>query len=178
MHRVAHISLLMARELGFDEQFCDLVYLAAPMHDIGKVGIPDRILLKPGKLTPHEWEVMKTHTTIGYEVLKDSSSPLLRMGAEIAHSHHEKYNGLGYPLGLAGEKILDAGRIVGMADELDALLSIRPYKLAWNVTDALAHLRKIRGVHFDPACTDALLRQTDTIFAIYKKFADNLDALV
>jgi len=177
MHRVAHVSRLIAQELSYDEQFCDMIYLAAPMHDIGKVGIPDRILLKSGKLTHDEWEIMKTHTIIGYEVLKDSSSPLLRMGAEIAHSHHEKYNGLGYPRGLAGEKIPDAGRIVAVADELDALLSVRPYKLAWNITDALAHLRKIRGVHFDPACTDALLRQTDALFAIYQKFADDLDAL-
>src|SRR3972149_3867751 len=125
MHRVAHISRLIAQELGHDAQFCDLIYLAAPMHDIGKVGIPDKILLKPGKLTPEEWEVMKTHTTIGYDVLKDSSSSLLRMGADIAHSHHEKYNGQGYPLGLMGEKIPMVGRIVAVAGGRGALLSAR-----------------------------------------------------
>jgi response regulator RpfG family c-di-GMP phosphodiesterase len=169
---VAHISRLIAQELSHDTQFCDMIYLAAPMHDIGKVGIPDKVLLKPGKLTPEEWEVMKTHTTIGYDVLKDSSSSLLRMGADIAHSHHEKYNGQGYPLGLMGEKIPVVGRIVAVADELDALLSVRPYKQAWNFKDALEHLRHERGRHFDPACIDVMLRHIDTILDIQKKFAD------
>ena len=172
MHRVAHISRLLAQELGHDEQFCDMMYLAAPMHDIGKVGILDKILLKPGKLAREEWEVMKTHTTIGYEVLKDSSSPLLRMGADIAHSHHEQYNGQGYPLGLRGEAIPVVGRIVAVADELDALLSVRPYKLAWNLRDALDHMRRERGRHFDPACIDIMLRHIDAILDIQEKFAD------
>jgi response regulator RpfG family c-di-GMP phosphodiesterase len=172
MHRVAHISRLIAHELGHDEVFCDMIYLAAPMHDIGKVGIPDKILLKPGKLTPEEWEVMKTHTTIGYNVLKDSSSPLLRMGADIAHSHHEKYSGQGYPQGLAGEAIPVVGRIVAVADELDALLSVRPYKHAWNLKDALEQMRRERGRHFDPACIDIMLRHIDAILEIQRKFAD------
>jgi len=172
MHRVAHISRLIASELGHDEVFCDMIYLAAPMHDIGKVGIPDKILLKPGKLTPEEWEVMKTHTTIGYNVLKDSSSPLLRMGADIAHSHHEKYSGQGYPQGLVGEAIPVVGRIVAVADELDALLSVRPYKHAWNLKDALEQMRRERGRHFDPACIDIMLRHIDAILEIQKKFAD------
>jgi two-component system, response regulator RpfG len=172
MHRVAHISRLIAHELGHDEVFCDMIYLAAPMHDIGKVGIPDKILLKPGKLTPEEWEVMKTHTTIGYDVLRDSSSPLLRMGADIAHSHHEKYNGQGYPQGLVGETIPVVGRIVAVADELDALLSVRPYKHAWNLKDALEQMRRERGRHFDPACIDVMLRHIDAILEIQKKFAD------
>ena len=178
MHRVAHISRLMAQELGHDAPFCDMIYLAAPMHDIGKVGIPDKILLKPGKLNAEEWEVMKTHTTIGYEVLKDSSSSLLRMGADIAHSHHERFNGQGYPLRLVGEKIPIAGRIVAVADELDALLSVRPYKQAWNLKDALDHLRHERGRHFDPACIDVMLRHIDTVLDIQKKFADRADMLL
>ncbi len=178
MHRVAHVSRLIARELGFDEQFCDMIYLAAPMHDIGKVGIPDRILLKPGKLTPEEWAIMKTHTTIGYEVLKDSSSPLLRMGADIAHSHHEKYIGQGYPQGLVGERIPVVGRIVAAADELDALLSVRPYKQAWNLKDVLEQMRRERGRHFDPACIDVLLRRIDAILDIQRKFADEPEAPV
>ena len=173
MHRVARISMLMAKELGFDEQFCDLIYLAAPMHDIGKVGIPDRILLKPGKLTPQEWEVMKTHTTIGYDVLKDSSSPLLRMGAEIAHSHHEKFNGQGYPQGLVGEKIPVVGRIVAVADELDALLSVRPYKKAWAMKDVIDQMQHERGRHFDPDCIDVMLRHIDTLQDIQKQYADD-----
>ncbi len=178
MHRVAHISRLIARELGHDEQFCDMIYLTAPMHDIGKVGIPDKVLLKPGKLTREEWEVMKSHTTIGYEVLKDSSSPLLRMGADIAHSHHEQYNGQGYPLGLTGEAIPMVGRIVAVADELDALLSVRPYKLAWNLRDALDHMRRERGRHFDPACIEIMLRHIDTILDIHKKFADVVEPVI
>ncbi|MBI3777392.1 MAG: response regulator [Gammaproteobacteria bacterium] len=178
MHRVAHISRLIAQELGHDAPFCDMIYLAAPMHDIGKVGIPDKILLKPGRLTPEEWDVMKTHTTIGYDVLKDSSSSLLRMGANIAHSHHEKYNGQGYPLGLVGEKIPMVGRIVAVADELDALLSVRPYKQAWNLKDALEHLRHERGRHFDPGCIDVMLRHIDTILDIQRQFADEPDAPV
>ena len=178
MHRVAHISRLIAHELGHDEKFCDMIYLAAPMHDIGKVGIPDRILLKPGKLTAEEWEVMKTHTTIGYNVLRDSSSPLLRMGADIAHSHHEKYSGQGYPQGLAGEAIPVVGRIVAVADELDALLSVRPYKHAWNLKDALEQMRRERGRHFDPACIDIMLRHIDAILEIQKKFADVSEAVL
>ncbi len=177
MHRVAHISRLIAQELGHDAPFCDMIYLAAPMHDIGKVGIPDKILLKPGRLTPEEWEVMKTHTTIGYDVLKDSSSSLLRMGADIAHSHHEKYNGQGYPQGLVGEKIPVVGRIVAVADELDALLSVRPYKQAWNLKDALEHLHQERGRHFDPGCIDIMLRHIDTILDIQRQFADEPGAL-
>jgi response regulator RpfG family c-di-GMP phosphodiesterase len=178
MHRVAHISRLIAHELGHDEKFCDMIYLAAPMHDIGKVGIPDKILLKPGRLTPEEWEVMKTHTTIGYNVLKDSSSPLLRMGADIAHSHHEKYSGQGYPQGLVGEAIPVVGRIVAVADELDALLSVRPYKHAWNLKDALEQMRRERGRHFDPACIDIMLRHIDAILEIQKKFADVSEAVL
>lgn len=173
MHRVAHISQLIARELGFDGPFCDMIYLAAPMHDIGKVGIPDRILLKPGKLTPQEWGVMKTHTTIGYDVLKDSSSSLLRMGAEIAHSHHEKFDGQGYPRGLVGEDIPMAGRIVAVADEMDALLSVRPYKKAWSMKDVTDQMRHTRGRHFDPDCIDTMLRHIDTIQDIQKQYADD-----
>ncbi|MBI5782560.1 MAG: HD domain-containing protein, partial [Gammaproteobacteria bacterium] len=149
-----------------------------PMHDIGKVGIPDKILLKPGKLTAEEWEIMKTHTTIGYDVLRDSSSPLLRMGADIAHSHHEKYNGQGYPRGLVGETIPIAGRIVAVADELDALLSVRPYKQAWNLKDALEQMRRESERHFDPDCVDIMLRHIDTILDIQKKFADVSEAVL
>jgi response regulator RpfG family c-di-GMP phosphodiesterase len=178
MHRVAHISRLIAHELGHDEVFCDMIYLAAPMHDIGKVGIPDKILLKPGKLTPEEWEIMKTHTTIGYNVLKDSSSPLLRMGADIAHSHHEKYSGQGYPRGLTGEAIPLVGRIVAVADELDALLSVRPYKHAWNLKDALEQMRCERGRHFDPACIDVMLRHIDAILEIQQKYADMSETML
>jgi len=172
MRRVAHVAQLLAQELGFDSGFCDTLFLAAPLHDIGKVGIPDRILLKPGKLTPEEWGIMKTHTAIGYEVLKDSSSQLLRMGAAIARSHHEKFDGSGYPFGLAGEDIPVVGRIVAVADELDALLSVRPYKQAWAEQDALALVKSKRGTQFDPLCIDVLFQHIDAVLEIQRKFAD------
>ena len=172
MRRVAHVAQFIARELGCGAQFGDLILLAAPMHDIGKVGIPDRILFKPGRLTTEEWEIMRTHTTIGYEVLKDSSSQLLRMGAEIAHSHHEKYEGTGYPRAIAGEVIPLSGRIVAVADEFDALRSTRPYKKAWDLEESLALLRSERGRHFDPACVDVMLRHVDYLVDIEKKYTD------
>lgn len=172
MQRVAHIARLIARRLGCDEDFCDGIFLAAPMHDIGKVGIPDNILFKPGKLTAEEWQVMRTHTTIGYHVLKDSSSPLLRLGADIAHTHHEKFDGTGYPQGLAGEAIPLAGRLVAVADALDALLSPRPYKPAWNLKDTLDRLHAERGRSFDPACVDVVLNNIDAILDIQRMFPD------
>jgi response regulator RpfG family c-di-GMP phosphodiesterase len=178
MRRVAHVSQLIAQELGQEAEFCDTIFLAAPMHDIGKVGIPDRILLKPGRLTAEEWEIMKTHTTIGYEVLRDSSSALLRMGAQIAHSHHEKYNGAGYPQGLAGEAIPLVGRIVAVADELDALLSVRPYKQAWRLQDALDLMQRKQGEHFDPACIAVMLQRIDLILDIQTRYADDSFAAV
>ncbi len=172
MRRVASIAQLIARELGQSAEYGDLILQAAPMHDIGKIGIPDRILLKPGRLSVEEWETMKTHTTIGYEMLKDSASPLLRLGAEIAHSHHEKFDGTGYPRGLVGNQIPLAGRIVAVADEFDALLSVRPYKNAWTLTDTLAVIRRKRGGHFDPACASVLLKRLDEVLAIRERHAD------
>ncbi len=172
MRRVASIAQLIARELGQSAEYGDLILQAAPMHDIGKIGIPDRILLKPGRLSVDEWEIMKTHTTIGFEMLKDSGSPLLRLGAEIAHSHHEKFDGSGYPRGLAGNQIPLAGRIVAVADEFDALLSVRPYKNAWALNDALPVIRRKRGGHFDPACASVLLEHLDEVLAIRERHAD------
>lgn len=172
MRRVAHISRLIARESGQDARFCDMLFVAAPMHDVGKVGIPDRILLKNGRLDAAEWEVMKTHTHIGHDLLKDSESPLLRMGAEIAWSHHEKFDGSGYPRGLAGESIPAAGRIVAVADGLDALLSVRPYKQAWTPAEAFAYVQRERARHFDPVCVDVLLGHADEVLAIEREYAD------
>lgn len=174
MQRVASISQLIARELGQSPEYGDLLVQAAPMHDIGKIGIPDRILLKPGRLSVDEWEVMKTHTIIGFEMLKGSSSPLLRLGADIAHSHHEKFDGTGYPRGLVGNQIPLAGRIVAVADEFDALLSVRPYKKAWSLTDALGVIRRKRGRHFDPACASVLLKCLDEVLAIRLRHADHV----
>lgn len=172
MRRVAHIARLVARELGMEASFREMLFVAAPMHDVGKVGIPDRILLKRGRLDAAEWEIMKTHTQIGYDLLKDSRSPLLRVGADIALAHHEKYDGSGYPRGLKGEGIPAAGRIVAVADGLDALLSVRPYKQAWTPAEAFAYVRSERGRHFDPGCVDVLLRHADEVLAIEREYAD------
>ncbi|HEX9626286.1 MAG TPA: HD domain-containing phosphohydrolase [Acidiferrobacterales bacterium] len=175
MRRMAFISQLIARELGYGEGFCDMILLAAPMHDIGKVGIPDRILLKPGRLDAVEWEIMKTHATIGYEVLKDSESELLRMGADIAHSHHEHFDGSGYPNRRAGEDIPIVGRIVAVADVFDALVNKRHYKEAWAAGDAFALLRREKGAHFDPECVDAMLKRIDEIMDIQTTYAEGVE---
>jgi response regulator RpfG family c-di-GMP phosphodiesterase len=177
MHRMAAISQLIARELGCDTEFCDRILLAAPMHDIGKVGIPDRILLKPGKLDAEEWKVMQSHAGIGYEVLKDSDSPILMMGAEIAHAHHEKFNGEGYPNRIKGENISLVGRIVAVADVFDALVNKRHYKPAWDFGDAFALLRRESGQHFDPACVSALLRRIDGVMDIHQTFTEEATPL-
>src|SRR5690606_6492970 len=125
-----------------------LLLLAAPLHDIGKLGTPDHILLKPGRLTPEEFEIMKQHTVIGERILSHSVSPILRMGAQIAISHHEKFDGSGYPYGLKGRDIPLFGRIVAVADVFDALTSERPYKKAWEIERACALLRESSGGHF------------------------------
>ena len=172
MRRMAHIVMLIAQDLGLDRNFCEMLLLAAPLHDVGKVGIPDRILLRPGRLDAADQVVMKTHSRIGYDLLKDSHSPLLRLGAEIAHTHHEKYNGQGYPFGLAGEAIPLSGRLVAVADVFDALINVRHYKPAWTLNDTLDLIRRERGQHFDPDCVTALLRRTDEIMDIQKKYAE------
>lgn len=170
--RMAHYSELIARKLGWSEQQTDMMLRAAPMHDVGKLGTPDYILLKPGRLTHDEFEIMKRHATIGWEILKDSSSPVLQMAAEIALSHHEKYDGSGYPNGLAGEAIPIAGRIVAVADVFDALTSERPYKPAWTIERAIELLRDGRGSHFDPACIDAFLESMDAALTVRERFQD------
>jgi len=173
MHRMAHISQLIGQELGLDARFCDMLLRAAPMHDLGKVGIPDRILLKAGRLDPVEWSIMQTHARIGHDLLKDSHSELLRMGAEIALTHHEKYSGEGYPNGLSGEAIPLSGRIVATADVFDALVNARHYKKAWALDDALEFMRDERGRHFDAGCVMALLRRIDDVIDIQKKFSED-----
>lgn len=173
MRRMAFLSQMIASETGQNREFSDMLLLAAPMHDIGKVGIPDRILLKPGPLDATEWEVMKTHANIGYEVLKDSDSALLRMGAEIARTHHEKFDGQGYPQGLAGENIPLVGRIVAVADVFDALVNDRPYKKAWAPGDAFDLLRRERGKHFDPVCVDAMLKHIGEVMDIQATFRES-----
>ncbi len=175
IQRMAHYSKLIAAQLGLDQAQQDLILEAAPMHDVGKLGTPDMILLKPGKLTPEEFAVMKQHASIGWEILKGSAAPTLQVAAEIAYTHHEKYDGSGYPRGLAGEQIPLFGRIVALADVFDALTSARPYKAAWELDKALAFIVEGRGTHFDPACTDAFLAVQKAVVVVREQFRDPVE---
>lgn len=148
--RMSKFSELLAKSLGWRPAECELMLHASPMHDVGKIGVADSILLKPGKLDPHEWEVMKTHTTIGASILDDGDSDLLHLARVIALSHHEKWDGTGYPYGLAGEAIPLPGRITAVADVFDALTSSRPYKKAWPAEEAAAYIQDNAGTHFAP----------------------------
>jgi putative two-component system response regulator len=172
IQRMAYYSQIIAKGLGLDAKAQKTILEAAPMHDVGKIGIPDYILLKPGKLTPEEFDVMKTHAKLGHELLDDSGSEILRSGAEIALSHHEKYDGSGYPHGLVGTKIPLFGRIVAVADVFDALTSERPYKKAWSFEEAVKFLEEGRGKHFDPMCVEAFLAGWDDVLAVSKRFQD------
>ncbi|GLT22627.1 HD domain-containing phosphohydrolase [Zoogloea oryzae] len=170
--RMAHYSQIIARDLGLDAETCERILTAAPMHDIGKVGTPDNILLKPGRLTPEEMVIMRQHPRIGHDILKGSSSPMIQMAAEIALTHHEKYDGSGYPDGLAGDAIPLVGRIVAVADVFDALTSPRPYKPAWELDTAFNFIREGRGSHFDPACVDSFLGLIPEVLEIRERFKD------
>jgi response regulator RpfG family c-di-GMP phosphodiesterase len=170
--RMAHYSRLIAECLGLPEDEQELILNAAPMHDIGKLGTPDLILLKPGKLTPEEFAIMKQHATIGYRILKDSTSRVLQAGAAIAHSHHEKFDGSGYPNALAGDAIPLHGRIVAVADVFDALTSERPYKQAWETERAVEFMRANSGLHFDPRCLDGFFLKWDEVLAIRARYGD------
>jgi response regulator RpfG family c-di-GMP phosphodiesterase len=171
--RMAHFSMLIARGMGLSPEDQKLILEAAPMHDIGKVGIPDMILLKPARLTPEEFDVMKQHAQFGYELLKGSSSHLLQTGAEIALGHHEKYDGSGYPRGLKGEEIPIFSRIVAVADVFDALTSERPYKKAWDLDAAVDFLKTGSGSHFDPACVRAFLEAWDEVRVIRDRYSED-----
>lgn len=172
IQRMAHYSKHIAVNLGLSEEQQTLILEAAPMHDIGKVGIPDGILLKPGRLDAEEFDIMKQHTTIGHKILEDSPSKLLQIAAEIAYTHHEKFNGAGYPRGLVGEDIPLFGRIVAVADVFDALTSSRPYKPAWPLERATSLLRDESGKHFDPQCIDAFFENWDRVMEIREQFKD------
>lgn len=173
--RMAHYSHLIARALGLSQAQQDLILVAAPLHDIGKVGVADAILLKPGRLTPDEFEVMKQHTVYGYEILRDSTSEILQAGASIALGHHEKFDGNGYPNRLRGEEIPIFSRIVAVADVFDALTSARPYKPAWTLEDASQWIRSQSGSHFDPACVAVFFAHWDEVLGIRERFGDSED---
>jgi response regulator RpfG family c-di-GMP phosphodiesterase len=170
--RMANYSALIGREIGLERDMQKALLIAAPMHDVGKLGTPDHILLKPGRLTSDEFEIMKKHASIGHEILKDSASPYMQLAATIALTHHEKFNGTGYPGGLAGEAIPLVGRIVAVADVFDALTSARPYKPAWDVLRAHDFLLQGKGEHFDPVCVDALLGRWEEVLEIRVRFQD------
>jgi len=170
--RMAHFARLISEQLGASAEEQELILRAAPLHDLGKIGTPDQILLKRGPLTTEERVVMQEHAAIGWRILKSHVSPVLQAGACIAHSHHEKFDGSGYPQRLAGEQIPVHGRIVAVADVLDALTSARPYKPAWTPEAAREYLERERGAHFDPACVDALLSRWPDALEIRQRYAD------
>lgn len=175
VRRVADISKLLAIESGFSEEDAELVKFASPLHDVGKIGIPDSILHKPGKLDPDEWEVMKTHVDIGYEILRSSDKPVLQYGAIIAYEHHERWDGKGYPRGLFGEQIHILGRITAVADVFDALSSKRCYKEPWAIGDIIRYFEEQKGLHFDPTLVDILFDKLDEVIAIRERHPDEDD---
>jgi putative two-component system response regulator len=170
--RMAHFARIIAGELDLPEAQRDAIFFATPMHDIGKIGVPDYILLKPGRLDDAEFAIMKQHTLIGHRILHDSNSDLLQLAAEIALSHHERFDGTGYPNGKPGADIPLAGRIVAVADVFDALTSERPYKREWQVEAAVATMRQDAGTHFDPDCVAAFLKGLDEILEVRSNFRD------
>lgn len=170
--RVGEYCGLLARELGLDDDYCERIRAAAPLHDVGKIGIPDSILLKPGRLTPEEFDVIKTHSEIGYRILGDSISEVLNLGGVISLTHHEKFNGKGYPGGLSGEYIPLVGRIAAICDVFDALITKRVYKDAMTIDEAMAIIKSERGQHFDPELVDLFEKNLAAIVAIKNKYTD------
>lgn len=170
--RMAHYARHIAANLGLPPAELDLLLDAAPMHDVGKMGTPDHILLKPGRLEPDEMVIMRQHAEIGARILEGSASPLMQTAAMIAITHHEKFDGSGYPKGLKGEDIPLFGRIVAVADVFDALTSARPYKPAWELERATDYLRENAGTHFDPRCVEAFFERWDDVLAIRDRYQD------
>lgn len=170
--RMGRFCETLARLRGLPESLCKTLKIAAPLHDVGKIGISDTILLKPGKLTPEEFEIIKTHCEIGHRILSESTSSILQIGAEIALTHHEKFDGSGYPRGLQGEEIPVIGRIAAVCDVFDALTSERVYKAASTVEEALEIMRAGSGSHFDPQIAGLFFDHIDTILAIKQTLSD------
>jgi putative two-component system response regulator len=173
--RVGEYSQLIARAMGLSAEECSDIRLAAPMHDIGKVGIPDAVLLKKGKLTEQEFASMQKHTLLGCDILRESKSSLLQLAATIAASHHERWDGQGYPRRLSADDIPVSGRIVAVADNFDALTTARPYKEAWSIGQAVAHIRDRSGSQFDPACVAAFERALPDILVVRTTLQDRGD---
>jgi len=170
IHRMSHYAAAIGQAYGLNKQQCRLLLQASPMHDIGKIGIPDAILLKPDKLNEEEWKIMKTHTEIGGQILANGDSNLMRHAQEIALTHHEKWNGMGYPNGLQGEEIPLWGRISAIGDVFDALTSKRPYKEPWPVERAFQVITEDSGQHFDPQLVELFLSIKPEILRIKERF--------
>ncbi|WP_296952103.1 HD domain-containing phosphohydrolase [uncultured Massilia sp.] len=172
VRRMAQVCHLLAQESGMSEEETAVLMHAAPMHDIGKIATPDAVLLKPGRLTPEEWEIMKQHPTVGLQILDGSQRPILKAAAVIAHQHHEKYDGSGYPQGLQGEDIHPYARIVAVADVFDALTHERVYKDAWPIEQVRDYLQDVAGKHLDPHYVDLLIRNLDKAEQINRRWPD------
>ena len=172
VQRMSHYCRLIVERMGMTAEKCDQFRLASVMHDVGKIGISDLILLKPGKLTDEEFDHIKLHAEMGHRILSGSKSPLLELGATMAFSHHEKYDGTGYPRGLAGEAIPIEGRIAAVADVFDALTSVRVYRKAWSVEKATDLLIRDKGSHFDPNIVDLFLESMDEVLKVMEHHAD------
>ncbi|MES3023384.1 MAG: HD domain-containing phosphohydrolase [Pseudomonadota bacterium] len=172
VRRMSEVCKMLARLSGMSEEETAVLKHAAPMHDIGKIATPDAVLLKPGKLDGAEWEIMKQHPAVGLSILDGSSRPILKAAAVIAHQHHEKFDGSGYPQGLAGTNIHPYARIVAVADVFDALVHQRVYKAAWPIDEVVSHLRKVSGSHLDPFYVDLLINNIDDALAINLSFPD------
>ncbi len=170
--RMSHYARLLAKQAGLSDSYCELIFCASPMHDVGKIGTPDAILKKPGKLDPDEWEVMKEHVAIGAEILGQHKDPLLQMAYQIALTHHEKWDGTGYPNGLKGKDIPLEGRISTIADVFDALTSSRPYKKAWTIEDAMALIESESGKHFDPELVAHFKQILDEVTEIHNAYTE------
>jgi putative two-component system response regulator len=176
LSRMSQLSALIARALGKDKNYCETILYAAPMHDIGNLGIPDHILLKPGKLDMQEWEVIKTHPQIGADILKNPETKMLTMARRIILTHHEKWNGFGYPNGLAGNDIPLEGRICALADAFDTMTSERVYKPAYELDQVFKEVIAGKGSHFDPKCVDALMSMELEIRRMYSSIP-NIDRI-
>lgn len=178
IQRMSNYSATVARKFGLNEKSVESILYAAPMHDVGKIGIPDHILLKPGKLDPDEWEIMKQHTIMGEGILKGPDGGFIKLGETIALTHHEKWDGTGYPKGLKGKKIPQVGRITAIADVFDALTSKRPYKEPFSIEKSFTIIKEGRGTHFDPDVVDAFFALEDEILSIKGKYKDEEESLL
>ena len=172
VRRVGELAALLAEKVGLPAADVEFMRQAAPLHDVGKIAIPDRVLNKPGKLDEEEWAIMQTHARVGFELLNKSEKRILKLGAIIAHEHHERWDGEGYPRGLAGEQIHIAGRIVALSDVLDALVSSRCYKAPWNFDEALDYVKQGSGKQFDPSLVAHLMANLDAVRGIYERHPD------